>query len=779
MPKPARPPKATVAAAVKGVRRAGRRTATTARQRKAPRGEITIAAATTAITFAPTARLAAEAMRWSYRLRNRLRWKDSPESRRRLGEESVSSLAAIGLDPERLRAIANDGLIEVTVPYAGEQASWPARLFPWEFVLSSATRKLDRTQDLTVVRHLDRGARGAAAAAAFGAGGPKVLFVESRPGVLAELYEFTSERAAVEQSLAPCRFELCLNPSPDDLRRKVRDLAPDVIHLAGFDTHQARALLQRADPDAMPKRGDPAAAAFERDGYVLTSNRRPVVVDADALAEVLAGGARPPRFVGCNLYDSALRVAAMIVAAGASAALGFRDLQDDVLMEQFFVRFYRAWREGRGAPLAGFRAGWSAVRAQPTDLRGTSVVLWSRTPLLQRRDVADAVSARVAKQETAILEPPRAGIGEWAWVEVVPKERINYSLLHNQRSLFERFRIHKLKPGRMTDVSVEVELMVGSERLGYRSTFDVVTSPHDLARDVRVPLAWALARELHEKVRTTLFVDVRWQGRVLKRDTLHTVLLPVSEWSYATEDDFWLPSFVLPRDPAVLKIVAAAQRYLIALDDDPTAGFDGYQSVTEDDPGVTDRRVQALWHALTQDLVLGYIDPPPVYSPESQRLRTPSEVLNGGRGTCIDLALMLASCFEFIDLYPVLFLLDDHAFPGYWTTQEAHDEFASVRGESATATVDATRLGSAEAWSMGPDNFEEIRALIESGKLVALETVNLTRRTSFAQAKRDVRTHFALRHKSNFSSMLDIAIAREHWVTPLPFPEGPVLDGRP
>ena len=52
----------------------------------------------------------------------------------------------------------------------------------------------------------------------------------------------------------------------------------------------------------------------------------------------------------------------------------------------------------------------------------------------------------------------------------------------------------------------------------------------------------------------------------------------------------------------------------------------------------------------------------------SQRIRTPSEIVAGGFGTCIDLALLFASCLEAVEIYPVVFLLNDHAFPGYWRT---------------------------------------------------------------------------------------------------------------
>ena len=88
--------------------------------------------------------------------------------------------------------------------------------------------------------------------------------------------------------------------------------------------------------------------------------------------------------------------------------------------------------------------------------------------------------------------------------------------------------------------------------------------------------------------------------------------------------------------------------------------------------------MQAIWTALVNEYRLQYINPPPSYSEQSQRLRTPSDILASNTGTCIDLALLLASCLEYIDIYPVVVLLTGHAFVGYWRSEEAHDAFVEV-----------------------------------------------------------------------------------------------------
>jgi hypothetical protein len=69
--------------------------------------------------------------------------------------------------------------------------------------------------------------------------------------------------------------------------------------------------------------------------------------------------------------------------------------------------------------------------------------------------------------------------------------------------------------------------------------------------------------------------------------------------------------------------------------DDPAAGFDGYQSVDtdQDDPSAgVDAQVRAIWTAVVNEYRLQYINPPPAYSRETQRLRTPTDIVTSNTG---------------------------------------------------------------------------------------------------------------------------------------------------
>jgi hypothetical protein len=335
-------------------------------------------------------------------------------------------------------------------------------------------------------------------------------------------------------------------------------------------------------------------------------------------------------------------------------------------------------------------------------------------------------------------------------------------------------------PGRLEDIRVRVELNLGAQNYPFRQTYLLLDEPQvALGAKIRIPLTAALPRSLRERVQSTVYVKVTCGGRIAWESTERVTLIPVDEWVDDTTNNPWLPSFVLPRDPAVLKIIASSRRYLVGIRDDPAAGFDGYQSVDleADDPTAgVDAQVRAIWTAIVNEYRLQYINPPPAYSAQSQRLRTPTDILASNTGTCIDLALLLASCLEYVDIYPVLVLLEGHAFVGYWRSEEPHTAFVDMRHVPAEVPAPGGRRARAAAeplvgqygWRLTRLHYEEIMQYVTAGDLVMLEATFLTSATSFAEAMEEGRAN--MRSRREFDSLLDIKLARsaDPPVTPLP-----------
>ncbi|RZA30800.1 MAG: hypothetical protein EOP02_00270 [Proteobacteria bacterium] len=779
--------------------------------------------------------IAEEAMRWTYKLRSRKRWVGGSRARERNEEEARAALQQIGIGALQLDDIVDSGEVVVRIPYAGqEEMHWESRIFPWEYVLSAATRERrlnhraehqsrigaspysegsSRAMGLTVMRELQVQTEWVSPRPdpqTLFAAGMRALFVECLPPELREHWDLERERARMRSALpANVEWQNLVYPSLDDLRSKVAVFRPQLIHFAGVDSHQglrelrlhvgAEALVQvdipsqepgvlshsqqlvlvdtvlcdgRLKLDGVLLRSDTAEIVAERTNALDTSSRSfPRLVSAQVLAQQLMASRHVAYLVSFNVWNTAARVAPMVVAERAAlAAVGFQDAFDDSLAEWVHASI---WTElivsGWNLPVA-FRRMWSAVRELPEPVDATGITLWAGAPILGGSALADVVPPK-----SVVLDTPQR-----VRVDVKPLPELNYAVLHNAQPMFERFVLECDRPDDELRVDVEVEVHMGLETACFKRQVRMKYKRVALTELIHVPLTASVARAAREAISSSLRVEVRQGKLVLYSESHRLRLLPVDQWRDNQRDGRWLPSFVQPRDSAVVAAIAAAQRYVRVLRDSPSAGFEGYQfAVAGDESSLrgVDLQVEAIWATLLHDWCLGYINPPPSYSGglDSQRLRMPSTVLQHKAGTCIDLALLFASCLELVDIYPVVFLLDGHALPGWWRHSTYREEYFELETENfneiveASATENSVANAQVVAWHTGKASWREVRRWISERKLVPIETVRLTEHCGFAEAiEAGVQ---ALSEKRDFDSMLEIVTARTKYVTPLPIRE--------
>ena len=731
------------------------------------------------VTIPSDERLQELAMRWRYVLSRRLRWKHSAhlKMRARARDDLVSLLPSDTTSATEV--LGNAQVVETQVPYRSERKGWEGRVAPWEFLISATATGVGNQKTLTIVRHLD-----ANQAPLPPLGNPKVLYVQCSPGVLANRYDFTSERGALER-LFPGAVVPCINPTIATLRQEITRHQPNVIHLAGIDNIQAKELLQ--DEGNLPddwfksKSHDGVVFAAEDSSHTRSESGSDVKIplgiipiEAETLAQVLNSGGSPLHLVTANVYHSASRICALAVAEGAGLALGFQDTVEDSLAEIFLREFYSHWRTSHD-PLPAFVSALDNARAS-VSLSGTGIVLWSAQSLLDgavQRITESRKSREPDREKILSLDDDGGDYSKWFSVDVQIRDRLNYSLLHNDSGgLFEKLEFRKEKEGVLPDVGVEVVLYLGSESHPYSAKFTLTEFLTPVDDQIKVPLTSSIIRTVAEPMRTSLFVRITVGEKVVCQETHRVTLLPADEWKDTDSDRIWLPSFVLPRDPAIELIINRAEKHLITLADDQSRGFDGYQSIDPDDPETladVDLQVQAIWAAVVSDFGIRYINPPPSYSRLGQRLRTPTQIVRGGRGTCIDLALLLSGCLEYIEIYPVIFLLEGHAFAGYWRSEDRYDAFTEAQQQGLEDSTMMESIGSTTErapWILPSNSYAEILHEVNSGFLYPLETVGFTTHGSFWAAVEEGVNN--LRSRSEFHSLIDIWLARSEFITPLP-----------
>jgi hypothetical protein len=768
-----------------------------------------------AIAPDPMALIRHEARRWTYVLRSRRRWIKSSRSRERYEKEARVALEAIGVTKLQLTQMAANDRVAVRIPYTQEEVLWETRVFPWEYLLAAATRDERIGRDatgvpspLTVMRELQvLGAPGPEPASPC-AGELRMLFVECLPSELRERWALDTEQQTLRAALpAKTAWRVLSYPTLERLTDTVAEFRPQLIHFAGLDSHQGvRELrthfggLARVDlgPGVeLPPDDDAGAPPGTRLVDTIISNRKlmvdgvlmqssagppgpqdqderaglsfPRLVRAKELAGALRQSGHTAFIVTFNMWNTAARVATLMVGERAAlAAVGFQDAFDDALAEFVHATLYAELSDLNWNLPEAFRRMWVAVRELPESTDATGVTLWAAAPVLP-----PAGTPRWVPAVRGSPKPPPLHVT----CQVEPLPELNYAVLHNAQPMFKKFVLNCSRPGKNVQVDVDVAVHMGRETANYRRQVTLEHRRVALTDEIHVPLTAGVVRAEREAIGSTLSIQVTRGKQVLYCNTHRLRLLPVDQWRDNDRDGRWLPSFVQPRDPAVSHALVQAQRYMRVLRDDPTAGFEGYQlaaKADEDSLRGVDQQVEAVWAALLHDWKLGYVNPPPAYSAklDSQRLRMPSTIRDQQAGTCIDLALLFAACLELIDIYPVIFLLNGHALPGWWRHPEYRDEYFEMPSENfaevayASATENAAANAQVVAWHTGAPSWPEIRRWIRERKLVPIETVRLTEHGSFVDAiEAGVE---ALATRRDFHSMLDIITARMEQVTPLP-----------
>lgn len=201
---------------------------------------------------------------------------------------------------------------------------------------------------------------------------------------------------------------------------------------------------------------------------------------------------------------------------------------------------------------------------------------------------------------------------------------------------------------------------------------EVRVSHRDLALDA------GLLLQLTEAVRATVTLTATWSGsgEVLAERRVPVELLARNEWGGAGAMPELLAAFCLPNDPAVGRILKAASEVLRRAG--RPDGIDGYQSKSRTR---VYELVSAIWSAVS-GLRLTYAEPPASFEREGQKVRTPGQIVEGGLATCLDSALLFAAAIEQAGLFPVLVVVEGHAFAGAWLQPQ---EFATLLVPDAAA----------------------------------------------------------------------------------------------
>ncbi len=194
--------------------------------------------------------------------------------------------------------------------------------------------------------------------------------------------------------------------------------------------------------------------------------------------------------------------------------------------------------------------------------------------------------------------------------------------------------------------------------------------------DRDVELREGYLADLTESVQAAVHLRLRASTGLLAEQRFSIELLACNQWGGAGSMPELLAAFCMPNDPAVDKVLKSASNVLRRAG--RPDGIDGYRA------GSRQRSwelASAVWSAIC-GYQISYVLPPASFEQEGQKIRSPSQVLDGSVGTCLDTALLFAATLEQAGLNPILLLTKGHAFTGVWLQPQ---EFAQVLNEDASS----------------------------------------------------------------------------------------------
>lgn len=248
---------------------------------------------------------------------------------------------------------------------------------------------------------------------------------------------------------------------------------------------------------------------------------------------------------------------------------------------------------------------------------------------------------------------------------------------------------------------------------------------------------------LTEAVRGSVTLTIERDGEILAEESKPVDVLAYNEWGGSGYMPELLAAFCTPNDPAVDRILHKAAMALRKAGREDT--LDGYQSGSR-------KRVwemaSAIYTAIA-NLGVAYAVPPTSFERDGQKIRLPSQILDGGVATCLDTTMLFAAALEKAGLNPIVAMPEGHAMVGVWLQPE---ELSSVVVEDA----------------------ETLRKRYELKELTLIETTLVTSHAAppFSRAIERAMDNLSPDKDATFSAAVDIRRARAHQIKPLALKAG-------
>ncbi len=326
-------------------------------------------------------------------------------------------------------------------------------------------------------------------------------------------------------------------------------------------------------------------------------------------------------------------------------------------------------------------------------------------------------------------------------VELLHPPAMFYALVHNNVPVVHHLRVENRTPEDLHDVTVTMELAGPDGPLAGPWTRQVARLPGrgDVGWDEFgdfVPVASALAHA-DEAFPVTYRITAATSAGEVTRLAVPSRVLAHNEWQNSPALYDSLAAFVQPNTDSVNVVLRAAAALLAG--QTGSGSLEGYQA----GPRRAAQIGAAIYEALREQRIT-YVGSPASFEDTGQKIRTTAAVLRERLGNCVDLSVTYAACLEAAGLHPLVWVVEGHAFAGFFLGEDRLPETVSLDPAQMINVVEADKAVAVELTGIGPGENS----------------------VAFADAARLGKAH--LRGPAALRGMVDIRLAHRSGIQPLP-----------
>lgn len=324
-------------------------------------------------------------------------------------------------------------------------------------------------------------------------------------------------------------------------------------------------------------------------------------------------------------------------------------------------------------------------------------------------------------QQPGFIDPLLRAVANAGKFEITVDAQRNFYTAASHRPLIKKIAIQNV--GWDSSDSEEVVVSVKVEAVGthallhpWAKAYSPILKGDTLTVDVFSikPNLIELAR-LEESIQGDIVVQVRINDQVISEMRQTVEFLAYNQWMHDVMDFECLSAFVFPNHPVIAGIMDGVRsRLLKDTKDGTTSGYQPYGRGS----AVGLQRVAEIMKAIfeeLQSLGLEYSDPPQSFEGYGQKVRTPDVVMRDKSATCLDSAVLSASCIAAAGLSPLIFIVKGHAFPGVWWTP-----FNALDQNSGEPVINHARAASIS-------NINVFQAMATYGMILSFESTQICR----------------------------------------------------